>query len=133
MQLGAILTLYWPILKPILPQPVLLLAHLKPVFARLGRILAHLGTEILHSWKTNGVKYCFAGSNKPKNRCKKSVASILHYLGAILAQLGTTLTLSWLILELIFAQLAPSWLILGLPWHILDAFGRILEPKSQQK
>ena len=57
----------------------------------------------------------------------------MGHLGTILAQLGATLTLSWLILELIFAQLAPCSLIWGLSWHILDAFERILEQNSQQE
>ena len=115
-----------------------LFAHLRPLFAHLRRALAHLNRD-LKKVKQNVAKptvssNVFAGSNKSqKNRLKKSVAPISGHLGTILAQLGATLTLSWLILELIFAQLAPSWLILGLPWHILDACGRILEPKSQQK
>ena len=93
-----------------------LFAHLRPLFAHLRRALAHLNRD-LKKVKQNVAKptvlsNVFAGSNKShKNRLKKSVAPILGHLGTILAQLGATLTLSWLILELIFAQLAPCSLI----------------------
>ena len=94
-----------------------LFAHRRPLFAHLRRALAHLKRD-LKKVKQNVAKptvlsNVFAGSNKSqkKKRLKKSVAPILGHLGTILAQLGATLTLSWLILELIFAQLAPCSLI----------------------
>ena len=102
--------------EPMFAQLAPLFAHLRPLFAHLRRALAHLNRD-LKKVKQNVAKptvlsNVFAGSNQsPKNRLEKSVAPILGHLGTILAQLGATLTLSWLILELIFAQLAPCSLI----------------------
>ena len=100
--LGAILVTSWLILEPILAQPVLLLVHLKPVFARLGRILAHLGTETPQSWKTNGFKFSFQSvKQNTKIECLGAISGHLDptwcHLGAILAQ-------SWPRLEPILAQ-----------------------------
>ena len=102
-QLGAILTLSWPILKPILPQPVLLLAHLKPVCAHLGRIWAKRNPK--RNQKASEYQWLltiFPVSTKARNIQISCLNAILGHLRGILVQFG--------------GILAPSWPHPGLSW-----------------
>ena len=115
----AILATSWLILEPILAQPVLLLVHLKPVFARLGRILAHLGTEIPHNWKTNGFKLIF--QIVKQNTQIERLGAISGHLDPTWCHLGAILAQSWPRLEPILAQLLLAHLKL-----VFVHLGRIL-------
>ena len=118
--LGAILATSWLILEPILAQPMLLLVHLEPVFARLRRILAHLGTEIPHSWKTNGFNLIFQ-IEKQNTQIERLGAISGHldptwcHLGPILAPLGTDFDLTSLGSSQ--ACFRASWTNLGASWN----------------
>ena len=102
-QLGAILTLSWPIVEPILPQPVLLLAHLMPVCAHLGRIQTKRNPK--RNEKASEYQWLltiFPVSTKARNIKISCLNAILGHLCDIVAQFS--------------GILAPSWPHPGLSW-----------------
>ena len=134
-KLGAILTLSWPILKPMLPQPVLLLAHLKPVCAHLGRIWAKRNPK--RNEKASEYQWLltiFPVSTKARNIQISCLNAILGHLCGILAQFGGILAPSWphpgLSWSRSWLNLCFSWFILILSSRVLGESWLILVPKS---
>ena len=98
---------------------MLLLVHLNSVFARLGRILAHLGTEIPHNWKTKCFKLIFLLVKQ--NTQIERLGAISGHLDPTWCHLGAILAQSWPRLEPILAQLVLAHLKL-----VFLHLGRIL-------